>query len=143
MDIVAKGGNFLLNIGPDSKGEFPEKAYDRLEKIGDWMKINSEAIYSTRPIAPFKETKVCFTQGKDGTIYAVYLADADEVCPPSKILLHSICPDEGGDIRMLGVEERVKWEKVGKGVLISVPEKAVKDPPCSHAWTFKIVKKKA
>jgi len=142
VDIVAKGGNFLLNIGPDASGELPAEAYDRLEKIGDWMRINGEAIYSTRPVAPYKETKVCFTKNKDGAIYAIYLADADEVRPPAKILLYSVCADEGGSIAMLGVKEPVRWEKFGKGVLISVPEQAVKSPPSSYAWAFKITKKK-
>jgi hypothetical protein len=39
---------------------------------------------------------------------------------------------------MLGVEGFLKWEKVGKGVLIHVPAAAVQNPPCRHAWAFKI-----
>ena len=55
VDIVAKGGNFLLNIGPDSNGELPKVALSRLHEIGDWIKVNGEGIYGTRPIAPYKE----------------------------------------------------------------------------------------
>jgi alpha-L-fucosidase len=39
IKIVSRGGNFLLNIGPDSKGELDPVAYDRLNEIGDWMKL--------------------------------------------------------------------------------------------------------
>jgi len=138
VDIVAKGGNFLLNIGPDASGEWAAEAYDRLEKIGNWMKVNGEAIYETRPIPPYKETRVCFTSKKDGAVYVVYLAAPDEVKPPSKVMLYSHCPSKEGRIRMLGVKEPVKWEPVGKGVLIHVPETAQKKPPCEHAWVFRI-----
>lgn len=138
VDIVAKGGNFLLNIGPDGNGEWASAAYDRLKKIGDWMKVNGEAIYGTRPIPPYKETKVCFTAKKDGTVYAVYLANQDEASPPSEVRLYSHCPPEGGKIVMLGVKEPLKWQPAAKGVLINVPESAQKNPPCEHAWSFRI-----
>jgi alpha-L-fucosidase len=46
-DIVSKGGNFLLNVGPDSHGEFPGPSITRLAEIGEWMKINHDAIYGT------------------------------------------------------------------------------------------------
>jgi len=53
-DIASKGGNFLLNIGPTAKGLFPQESIDRLGEIGEWMKINSPAIYGTKA-SPFKE----------------------------------------------------------------------------------------
>ncbi|MCK7483889.1 MAG: alpha-L-fucosidase [Candidatus Moduliflexus flocculans] len=59
--MVSKGGNFLLNIGPSPEGEFAPEALDRLREIGEWMKVNGEAIYGTRPVAPYKEVKTCFT----------------------------------------------------------------------------------
>jgi alpha-L-fucosidase len=51
-DIASKGGNFLLNVGPTSEGLFPQASIDRLKQIGDWMKINGEAIYATKA-SPF------------------------------------------------------------------------------------------
>jgi alpha-L-fucosidase len=45
VDIVSKGGNYLLNIGPDPTGVFPSESVTRLQKIGQWMKQNGEAIY--------------------------------------------------------------------------------------------------
>ena len=53
-DIASKGGNYLLNIGPKPDGTFPQESIDRLKAIGDWMKVNSEAIYGTKasPIPP-------------------------------------------------------------------------------------------
>lgn len=48
-DIVSKGGNLLLNIGPDSRGLFPKQADSRLKAIGRWLDIYGEAVYGTRP----------------------------------------------------------------------------------------------
>ena len=47
IDIASKGGNFLLNIGPKADGTFPQESIDRLAQIGEWMKVNGEAIYGT------------------------------------------------------------------------------------------------
>lgn len=54
IDIVSKGGNFLLNVGPTSKGVFPQPAVERLKEIGKWMKINGESIYGTEA-SPFEK----------------------------------------------------------------------------------------
>ena len=140
VDIVSKGGNFLLNIGPNAEGELPAESLHRLRDIGDWMQVNGEAIYKTRPIAPYKEAKTCFTSLADGTVYAVYLADEDETAPPATVQLYSHAPAAGGRIALLGVAGDLRWEPAGKGVLIHVPDTARKTPPCRHAWTFKITK---
>ena len=47
-DIASKGGNYLLNVGPDALGQIPQPSIDRLKAVGAWMKINSEAIYATK-----------------------------------------------------------------------------------------------
>lgn len=50
-DVVAKNGSLLLNIGPCADGSFHPEAVKQLHRIGDWLKVNGEAIYSTRPFA--------------------------------------------------------------------------------------------
>ncbi len=140
VDIVAKGGNFLLNIGPSPKGDFDPAAYERLKEIGDWMKVNSEAIYYSRPIKPYKDGKVCLTQLKNGNIYAIYLADKDENTIPAKIELTKYCPAENSDIELLGTDTKIKWQKKGDGCEFEIPESVRNNPPCKYAWTFKISK---
>jgi alpha-L-fucosidase len=47
IDIASKGGNYLLNIGPDSEGNVPSEEIERLHQIGNWLAINGDAIYAT------------------------------------------------------------------------------------------------
>ena len=54
IDIASKGGNYLLNVGPTSQGVIPEPSEERLQAIGAWMKVNSEAIYDTTA-SPFPQ----------------------------------------------------------------------------------------
>lgn len=66
VDVVAKGGNLLLNVGPDAQGEQPEEALQRMKEIGQWLRSNGEAIYGTRPSYPYIDGNKRYTQSKDG-----------------------------------------------------------------------------
>ena len=136
--IVAKGGNLLLNIAPGPEGTWPDGAYTLLEEMGEWMKVNSKAIYETRSLEPFKEGQVCLTQKQDGTVYAIYLAEENESSMPSKIWLSSIQPKKGAKVTLLGLDKTLDWEKSGNGFYVDIPEKMRKNPPCKYAWVVEI-----
>jgi alpha-L-fucosidase len=139
VDIVCKGGNYLLNIGPSPEGEWADTAYARLKEIGDWMQINGDAIYYSRPFSPYKSGKVCFTAGPDGDIFLIFLADAGEFRIPAIIEVNGFQPREGSEITLLGENGELKWKKgQDGGFIIEVPVELQKNPPCKHAWTFKI-----
>jgi alpha-L-fucosidase len=52
VDIVSKGGNYLLNVGPDARGVIPEASQRALREVGRWLSVNGEAIHGARP-TPF------------------------------------------------------------------------------------------
>lgn len=134
VDIVAKGGNLLLNIGPRPDGEWDEGAYKLLEDIGGWMKVNGDAIYGTRALAPFKEGKVCITKKGDNTIYIYYMADEGETMPQSIGMTTFSLPAKAR-VEMAG--SRLKWQKKGDGFAITVPERFRKNPPSKYVWVMK------
>jgi alpha-L-fucosidase len=136
VDVVAKGGNLLLNIGPQPDGELPAVAVSRLKEIGQWMEVNGEAIHGTRAVAPYKRGNVAFTK-KGRALYAIYLPAAEEGLP-AKITLAGIRLEPGTKVRLLGAKGVVSWQPSGEDVVVTVPEGAVKSPPCRHAFVFKL-----
>ena len=72
VDVVAKGGNLVVNIGPRGDGCLPRPAVERLEGVGTWLKANGEAIYATRLAAPYRTKEWAYTRSKDGkSVYAI------------------------------------------------------------------------
>jgi alpha-L-fucosidase len=90
VDIASKGGNYLLNVGPTSEGLIPGPSVERLKAVGQWMKVNGDAIYTTSA-SPFKRLPWgrCTTRlGKDGTTLFLHVfnwpADGKLVVPGLK-----------------------------------------------------------
>ncbi len=131
VDIVAKDGNFLLNVGPTPEGKFPPEQIALLGQVGDWMKVNSEAIHGTRAIAPYKEGNVCFTS-KGDMVYAIVLAEGGESRPPASVTFKGLVPEPGSEVSMPGVGV-LEWKSTASGAEIDMPESV----PCEHAWVVK------
>lgn len=129
IDIVAKGGNFLLNVGPDPSGAFDPVAVQRLTEIGDWMAVNGEAIHGTRPLAPYKAGNVCFTRKGDRG-FALVLAGEGSDTPPATVRLEGIRPAAGSELRLLGGPGTLSWRTTDTGAEVDLPEQL----PCQHAW---------
>jgi alpha-L-fucosidase len=136
VDIVVKGGNLLFNIAPGPLGQWHDEAYRLLEDMGSWMKVNSEAIYGTRAMAPYKEGKVCVSKKGNNTIYIYYMAGENELMP-SQIGMTTYSLPAGARVEMLGTGTSLKWQKTGNGFSITIPEKARKTPPSKYVWVMK------
>lgn len=81
-EIVAKGGNYLLGVGPTPWGTIDDEAQARLREIGDWLCRNGEAIYGTRITPVYHEGNLWFTAAKDGSaIYGIYTLKDGETLP--------------------------------------------------------------
>ena len=76
--IVSRGGNLLLNIGPSPMGDWSDTAYARLREIGGWMKDNGAAIYDSKPLMPFEQDNLVFTQAEDEAAKYIYVLSSDE-----------------------------------------------------------------
>jgi alpha-L-fucosidase len=134
--VVSRGGNYLLNVGPGPDGELHPTAYERLKEIGAWMKVNSEAIYGTQPVAPYKETKKAFTQ-TGNNIYAIYLAGEDETVLPAEIRIDAFHAAKGSKVYLLGYDKPLSWQKSGAGFTVKIPQALRQRPPCEHAWVIR------
>jgi alpha-L-fucosidase len=137
-DIVAKGGNLLLNIGPGPDGTWYEEAYTRLAEVGAWLKINGDAIYNTRTVAPYFVGKLRYTRGKDGSVYVIYLLDENETLPPA-IQVNGLLPDKGATVTILGKDGiALTWKANARNFWIQIPEDERSAAPSPYAVTFKV-----
>ncbi len=138
VDIVAKGGNLLLNIAPGPDGTWQQGAYDLLEEYAAWMKVNKSAIYATKPISPYKENNICMTQNKDGEVFLFYMAEEGENKIPEEIVINAINVTNKAKIKLLGSSGKIDWTMTDNGLKIKVPEKLQNNPPCKYVWTFQV-----
>ena len=131
---VSKNGNFDINVGPTAQGLIPEYEQYPLLKLGEWLKVNSEAIYGTRYWDKIQqEGDACFTT-KDNFVYAIFLK-----WQGSEFKLKNVKPIEGSTIQMLGVSGNLKWNwDVTNGLIIIYPQQKARPTACSYAWAFKI-----
>ena len=150
VDMVSRGGNLLLDIGPDGDGRIPTIMEERLLEIGNWLDINGEAIYGTKPwkksrqwsegevpkVEYGKEYMVKYeimdvVQGPmDGkaSIDAFFTAKGNDVYAifprwPSdgKIVLKDIPSRTDSKISLLGIQSDLNWQKEGSNILVELP----------------------
>ena len=138
VDIVAKGGNLLLNIAPTPEGEWQEGAYDLLTEFGKWINVNGEGIYNSRVLAPYKENNICMTQQENGNAYFFYMTKEGETTMPSEITIASLQPKKGSKIYLLGYDESLNWNEHEQGFKVMIPKEVQNNPPCDYVWTIKV-----
>lgn len=158
VDTVSKNGTFILNIPGKPDGTIDNKEVAVLDKITDWMQINSEAIHDTRPwkifgegpdavksgafhgdsISALGQRDVRFTRNKTNTIiYAIFLG-----WPTGEVVIRSlgtVSAAESGrvdHVQLLGTDEKVKWTQTPAGLRIILPEQY--RPPTDFAAALKI-----
>lgn len=136
VDIVAHGGNLLLIVNLDGQGALPKLEKERLKDIGKWMKVNGEAIYSTRKWNIPEEGNNYFTRSKDGKF--VYVIRT--TWPGSTLKIKHCSPVPSSKVTILGTKDELRWRNVGEGMEITIPNRLqnVSKRPCKYAWAIKI-----
>jgi alpha-L-fucosidase len=137
IDIVSRGGNLLLNVGPTADGRIPPIMQQRLVDIGSWLEVNGEAIYGTRPWEGANairkiENSLYFTK-KDRTLYVLCTE-----WPDKSLSIQGVQVSENTDVSLLGFGEKIEWSSIPGVIRIEIPTVTPNTLPCSYAWVFKV-----
>ncbi|HUT19167.1 MAG TPA: alpha-L-fucosidase [Anaerolineae bacterium] len=152
VDIVSKNGNLLLNVGPKPDGTIPQQAGDVLLGLGEWLRVNGEAIYGTRHWQVYGEGPTAVPQSFSERDQAAYTAEDIRftvkgnalyaTClgwPGSERTIRSLA--SGGrlteditNVTMLGVETPLSWSRDERGLTVRMPA----ERPCKHANVLKV-----
>jgi alpha-L-fucosidase len=138
VKIVSRGGNFLLNVAPDGTGDWDPVVYERLKEISAWMSINGEAVYATRPVAPYSSGNIYYTRSKDEKkTYACRLSDQEAVVFPASMRVPVNNAAAIKQVSLLGAKRSLKWVATDSVITIQVPA-ALQNGAFKHSAVFKI-----
>ncbi|XP_014779792.1 alpha-L-fucosidase isoform X2 [Octopus bimaculoides] len=139
---VSCGGNLLMNIGPTSDGRIIPLYQERLKQFGDWLKINGEAIYGSKPWIAQQDIlnpQVWYTSKSNGNGNPIVYAIVLELPYSGSLELGVPKPSQDTLVTWLGYQEGdIKWTVSGNNIIIEIPKVYPHQLPCQWAWVFKI-----
>jgi alpha-L-fucosidase len=119
MEVVSKGGNLALNVGPQPDGRLPAGAVKSIKELGAWMKVYGEAVYGTRVCGPYFTGSCAFTS-KGTTVYCTYLYEsADEAVAK---IVHIPYQEIVSGIELVGSDAELQVERTPEGISITLPD---------------------
>ena len=141
VDAISKNGVVMLNVALRGDGTLPENQAAYLTAFGDFVKINGEGIYGTRPWKTFGEgpleirdgrqgenhknfspQDIRFTQ-KDGVLYAFVLAPPSEDILIMTLATGGLLERDMASIELMGSDEKIRWKRSSDGLSIQLPQK--------------------
>lgn len=125
-EVVAKGGNMVLGVGPTPQGRIQPEAVQRLQAIGQWLEKNGKAIYGTTITPLYHDGNIWFTASKDGVRrYAIYtLSDGESL--PTTIAWKGNEPAKR--VRLLATGKTLKFKRDGEKVVVYLPSGLPAEP---------------
>ena len=132
--LVSKGGNFLLNIGPAADGTIPVIMEERLLQMGDWLRVNGEAIYASRIYSKEQQEGVYYTK-KDDADYAII-----NHFPFGEQVLELVDYDPALKANLLGSDAKLEIVDCSGKVKILFPAINPDTVDCSWLYTIKLTR---
>lgn len=133
IDNVSRGGNLLLDIGPTADGRIPVIMQQRLIDMGEWLKVNGEAIYATEPLKSGPRTGDLRFTTKGSTLYAICLK-----WPGPELAIEGLVGMDNAKASLLGHGKPLETVKEENTLRIKTPTLSIDEMPCRHAYVFKI-----
>ncbi len=134
VELVSKGGNFLLNIGPAADGTIPVIMEERLLQIGQWLEINGDAIYGTRLYTKNPQKDTYYTR-KGDTVYAII-----NRFPFGSVTLSEVDFDEKIKARLLSHDAVLTTENDGGKLKINFPAINPDEVKCQYMYAIELTK---
>ena len=146
VDAISKNGVVMMNVALRGDGTLPENQAAYLTTMGDFLKINGEGIYGTRPWKVYGEGPLEIKTGrqgennkdysqedirfttKDGNLYAFALASPKQDIVIKTLATGGVLEQEIDNIRLFGSDETIQWKRTPDGLIIERP-KALPDLP--------------
>ncbi len=135
IDIVAKGGNLAINVGPQPDGRLPEGAIRSLKGMGQWLDVYGDAIYGTRVCAPYKKDRFAFTK-KENIVYAIETFEEEGML--AEEIVHVPYQGDVKRITRLDTKEEVCFEKTEEGYRIEIPNFVPGETPIARVFCMEV-----
>lgn len=134
VEVVAKGGNLLLGVGPKPDGTFPADVEERLLEVGKWLDVNGEAIYGTRSMEYYQHSYWYFTQSKDKkTGYVLVPKDSNL----TRLQWSENLPKKGSKLIFVPTGEKLRYHIYDGFVMVDLPQSIRIGQANNPVWVFK------